>query len=67
MTLTAYVEDILEREVGRPDPVEVFARIRERGPIPLHGSGAEIIHSVRDEEERWWDRWWSTRRPSSTS
>jgi len=29
-TLTAYVQDILEREVGRPPAEEVFARIKAR-------------------------------------
>ena len=67
MSLTAYVEDLLEREISRPDPSEVFARIRTRGPIPLRRSGADLVREVRDEEEQWWDRWWSTRRPSSTS
>ena len=67
MTLTAYIEEILENEIARPEPREVFARIKARGPIPLGGTGADIIRRARDEEEEWWDRWWSTRRPSSTS
>jgi cytochrome P450 len=29
-TLTAYVQDVLEREVGRPPAEEVFARIKAR-------------------------------------
>ena len=62
-TLTAYVEEILEREVARPDRDEVFDRIEARGPIPLGAGGAELIRAARDEEEAWWDRWWSTRRP----
>ncbi len=66
-TLTSYIEDILEREVSRPDPEEVFARIKSRRPIPLGKPAAEIIRGIRDEEEEWWDQWWSTRRPSSTT
>lgn len=62
-TLTAYIEEILEREVARPDRDEVFDRIESRGPIPLGATGAELVRAVRDEEDAWWDRWWSTRRP----
>ncbi len=62
-TLTAYVEEILEREVARPDRDEVFDRIEARGPIPLGANGAELVRTGRDEEDAWWDRWWSTRRP----
>ncbi len=43
-TLTAYIEEILEREVSRPTKEEVFARIRSREPVDLGGlSAAEII------------------------
>ena len=62
-TLTSYIEEILEREVARPDRDEVFDRIESRGPIPVGATGAELVRAVRDEEDAWWDRWWSTRRP----
>jgi hypothetical protein len=62
-TLTAYIEEILEREVARPDRDEVFDRIESRGPMPLGATGVELVRAVRDEEDAWWDRWWSTRRP----
>jgi plasmid stability protein len=32
-SLTAYIEELLEREVSRPDPEEVFRRIESRGPL----------------------------------
>jgi plasmid stability protein len=32
-TLTAFVQEILEREVARPDPQDVYARIEARGPL----------------------------------
>ncbi len=62
-TLTAYVEEILEREVARPDRAEVFDRIEARGPVPLGAAGSELVRAVRGREEAWWDRWWSTRQP----
>lgn len=62
-TLTAYVEELLEREIARPPAEEVFDRIERRGPIPLGRSAAELIREDREEEDAWWDAWWSTRRP----
>ena len=38
LTLTAYVEEILEREVARPPREEVFERIARRDPIVLDRS-----------------------------
>lgn len=48
-TLTAFIEEILEREVARPTKEEVFARIRSRDPIILDVSPAEIIRAARGE------------------
>lgn len=48
-TLTAFIEEILEREVARPTKDEVFARIRSRDPIILDVSPAEIIRAARGE------------------
>jgi hypothetical protein len=62
-TLTAYIEEILEREVARPPAEEVFDRIEGREPIPLGRSAAELIRAERQEEDDRWDAWWSTRRP----
>jgi hypothetical protein len=49
-TLTRYVEEILEREIGRPAPEEVFARIRALPKVNI--SGAEIIRQVRAERDK---------------
>jgi len=48
-TLTAYIEEILEREVARPTKEEVFAQIRKRPPIMLDVPAAEIIREARRE------------------
>ncbi|MBI3647473.1 MAG: hypothetical protein HY240_01710 [Actinobacteria bacterium] len=62
-TLTAYIEDILEREAGREDPLEVFSRIKSRRPIPLDRPAAEDVREGREEREQGWDRSLSTPRP----
>ena len=49
MTLTDYVERILEREVARPSADEVFERIARRTPVDLGQSVAQIL---REERER---------------
>lgn len=63
-TLTAYLEDLLEREVSRPPVTDVLARIEARRPLlPRDGaSGAATIREVRREMEEDWDRLFSTRR-----
>ncbi len=68
-TLTAYIEEILEREVSRPPMEDVIARIKARRPVLPRGapSAAELIREVRREMEEDWDRSFSTRRPSSSS
>ena len=47
MTLTDYVEGILEREVARPPAEEVFERIARRAPVDLGRSVAEILREER--------------------
>ncbi len=47
MTLTDYVQEILEREVARPPADEVFARIGGRPPVDLDGPAAELIRAER--------------------
>jgi hypothetical protein len=66
-TLTAYIEEILEREVERPPADEVFGRIKSRRPIPLGAPAADLIREEREEMERKWDRLWPTPRPSQSS
>jgi len=47
VTLTDYIEEILEREVARPPAQEVFDRIAERAPVNLGRPAAEFIHEER--------------------
>jgi plasmid stability protein len=49
-TLTAYVEQILEREASTPLPEEVFARIRRREPVEI--SPEEIVATIRKDRGR---------------
>jgi antitoxin FitA len=46
-TLTAFVEEILEREAARPAPNEVAARIRSREAIDV--SPEEIVRWIRED------------------
>ena len=49
-TLTAYVQDVLEREVGRPPAEEVFARIRARtAKWGRTQTTEEIVAMIREE------------------
>ena len=54
VTLTDYVQRLLEREVGRPPTQEVpaqevFARIAKRPPVDLTRSAAELLREERRE------------------
>jgi hypothetical protein len=51
-TLTAYLEDLLEREVARPPVEEVLDRIRSLRPSNVNVSGAELVREAREERER---------------
>ena len=46
-TLTAYIEEILEREVARPPAEEVFDRIEARGPVGAITT-ADIVEAIRE-------------------
>lgn len=50
-TLTAYVQEILEREVARPTAREVHERIAAREPVDLARPAAEVLRDARDERE----------------
>ncbi len=50
-TLTDYLQEILEREVARPDPGEVFQRITQRAPVDLGGPAAALIREGREGRE----------------
>jgi len=49
MSLTDYVQRLLEREVSRPPAKEVFARIANRPPVELSRSVAELLRDERRE------------------
>jgi len=46
-TLTDYLQDVLEREVARPAPEEVFGRIALREPVALDRPAAELLKAER--------------------
>lgn len=50
-TLTEYVQDVLEREVARPQPTEVFDRIEARSSIAVDVRLDDIIRKEREERE----------------
>lgn len=50
-TLTAYVQEVLEREVARPDRGDVVRRIRELAPVRLGRPVAEYVAEGRDDRE----------------
>lgn len=50
-TLTDYIQEVLEREVARPLPEEVYARIRARTPTDLGRPAHELIREERAERQ----------------
>lgn len=48
MTLSDYLLDMVRRSVERPEPGELLARIRERGPVYLEESAAEAVRAERE-------------------
>ena len=51
-TLTAYVQEVLEREASRPLLREWLEGIRKRGPIAPEVSSADLIKAERREAGR---------------
>lgn len=47
LALTDYIQEILQREVCRPPPQDVFARIAQRRPVRLSRGAAELIRDER--------------------
>jgi hypothetical protein len=47
LTLTAYVQRILEREVARPPAAEVLERIAARAPVDLGATAADLLRAER--------------------
>jgi hypothetical protein len=52
MTMTAFLQDLLEREVALPPAEEVFARVEKREPVDLGRPAAELIHEARAERTK---------------
>lgn len=50
-TLSAFVEEILEREIDRPPAEEVFERIHKMPPVKLDRPVAEYIREEWAERE----------------
>jgi plasmid stability protein len=46
-SLTAYIQDLLEREVARPPADEVFDRVAARPQVKLPVPAAQLIHEER--------------------
>ena len=51
MTLTDYVEEVLEREIARPPREDVFDRIRNARPVDLGRPAAQVIREERAGRE----------------
>ena len=51
VTLTRYIQDILEREVARPPADEVFERIEASAAVRLDRSASELIREERAARE----------------
>ena len=51
-TLTDYIQEILEREVARPQLDEVVRRIASRRPIDLGVPAAELLREERQSGAR---------------
>src|SRR3970282_235198 len=47
LTLTQYLQEILEREVSRPAAEEVFARVHARKPVALDRPASELLGGAR--------------------
>lgn len=47
-TLSDYLLDVVREAVARPEPHELLARIRERGPVYLDESSAGAVRRERE-------------------
>lgn len=50
-TLTAYIQEVLEREVARSSLEDVLRRLRELPPVHLPRPVAEYIREEREERD----------------
>ena len=51
LTLTRYIQDILEREMARPPAEEVFDRIEASPAVRLGQSAADLVREERADRE----------------
>jgi plasmid stability protein len=51
VTLTRYIQDILEREVARPPVDEVLDRIERGAPVSLGRPAADLVREERADRE----------------
>ena len=51
LTLTRYIQDVLEREVARPPAEEVFERIEGSPTVRLGRPAADLIREERGDRE----------------
>ena len=49
LSLTEYIQALLEREVSRPPATEVFERIGRRQKVTLGRSASELLREERQE------------------
>lgn len=49
LSLTDYIQGLLEREVSRPPAHEVFERIGRRPKVNLQRSASELLHEARQQ------------------
>jgi antitoxin FitA len=54
MILTAYVQSVLEREVGRPSRAEIVRRALALTPVKSSVSSADLIRADRGPLPEWW-------------
>jgi plasmid stability protein len=50
ISLTEYIERILELEIARPMPQRVFERIAQRSRVDLVGPAADLIRKERSPD-----------------
>lgn len=51
LTLTDYIQQILEREVARPAPEVVFERVAGRTPVELERPVADLLREERPRKD----------------
>jgi antitoxin FitA len=51
LSLTDYIQQLLEREIARPPAEEVFERLVRRTRVDLGGPAAELLGDERQERQ----------------